>query len=136
MTDATIIVTGLGRCGTSLIMQMLAVGGLPMVGIYPDFESEAAEHERGAAPSLWLSRTAGRAVKVLDPHLVPPPAGGAYRAIWLTRDLDQQAASQIKLIGAAPSRSMRRGTAQSLRRDEPRARHAVEAVAAAAVATD
>lgn len=129
MTQAapTVIVAGLGRCGTSMVMQMLATGGIATVGTFPDFEDMDTDRQRGLNPGAWLARCAGRAVKVLDPQRVPPPAGRSYRTIWLTRDPEQQGRSQIKLIDANPSRAMRKAMAQSIRRDEPRARRALAA---------
>ena len=117
----TVIVAGLGRCGTSMVMQMLAAGGIAMVGTFPDFEDMDTDRQRGLNPAAWLARCAGRAVKVLDPQRVPPPAGQSYRTIWLTRDPEQQGRSQIKLIDAHPSRAMRKAMAQSIRRDARRA---------------
>lgn len=123
----TVIVAGLGRCGTSMVMQMLAAGGIATVGTFPDFEDMDTDRQRSLNPAAWLARCEGRAVKVLDPQRVPPPAGQLYRTIWLTRDPEQQGRSQIKLIDANPSRAMRRAMAQSIRRDEPRARRALAA---------
>jgi hypothetical protein len=40
MSAPVIVVAGLGRCGTSLVMQMLAAAGLPCVGSFPDFEDD------------------------------------------------------------------------------------------------
>jgi hypothetical protein len=68
----------------------------------------------------WFASLRGRAVKVLDPHRNPPPPFGAYRAIWLARDLDEQAKSQAKfaaiMLGAQrPNRSALRRWARGLR---------------------
>ncbi len=127
MVEPIIIVAGLGRCGTSLVMQMLAAGGVPMVGGHPDFEDMAVDHQRHSDPVSWAARCAGRAVKVLDPQHVPLPQGPRYLAIWLTRDPEQQARSQIKLLGGVPTRQMRRAFSQSIRRDEPRGQRAMYA---------
>lgn len=40
--DTLILVCGFGRCGSSLVMQMLDVGGLPVVGSFPDYERAEA----------------------------------------------------------------------------------------------
>ena len=76
------IVTGVPRSGTSLVMQMLAAGGLPIAsdGVRradPDnprgyFELEAARSL--ARDASWLPGIAGRAVKLVH-TLVPslPP---------------------------------------------------------------
>lgn len=93
MTAPIILICGFGRCGTSLVMQMLAAGGIPVVGKAPGHE----EHPpRGADAAYWREHYAGRALKVLDPHLNRPPAGLDYRILWLDRDSRQQALSQMK----------------------------------------
>ena len=125
----TIIVAGLGRCGTSMVMKMLAAGGIATIGTFPDFEDMDTDRQRSLNLAAWLARCEGRAVKVLDPQRVPPPTGQFYRMIWLTRDPEQQGRSQIKLIDAHPSRAMRKAMAQSIRRDEPRARRALATAA-------
>lgn len=131
MTDPTIIVTGLGRCGSSLVMQMLAAGGVETVGSYPDFEddinmrlpSEDAQRE-------FLERSRGRAVKLLDPHLHQPPAGLEYRVIFLSRHPVEQAKSMLKLAGASDNRRSRRAMESSVRSDTVRAREAVTRIGA------
>lgn len=87
-----VLVSGLGRCGTSLMMQMLAAGGWPVYGpdesTFPAFEHPV--NTRGdhvpAGPGI---------LKWLDPHSFPPPPFS--RAIFLVRDLREQARSQVKL---------------------------------------
>ena len=90
-----ILVCGFGRCGTSLMMQMLAAGGIPVVGGAPGYEEEVPA---GADAAYWLEHYAGRAIKVLDPQRERPPAGLNYKIIWLDRAFRQQALSQIKFI--------------------------------------
>lgn len=101
-----VIVAGLGRCGSSLVMQMLDAGGLPVLGSYPDYEP-AIVKEVNERPAAWLEATAGRAVKALDPHRWRPPPGD-HRVIWLTRDVKQQARSGLKLLGGRTDREARR----------------------------
>ncbi|MED5545674.1 MAG: hypothetical protein VYD90_10525 [Pseudomonadota bacterium] len=116
----TILVAGLGRCGTSLVMQMLAAGGVETVGTYPDFE-HTGEPELRADADAWHALTDGKAVKVLNPHLDAIPPGGNYRTILLTRDVKQQAKSMAKLAAfalgapAMPSRADRRALETKLR---------------------
>jgi hypothetical protein len=88
--DFTLIVSGFGRCGSSLVMQMLHAGGFPTTGDYPAFEDERYSLGQKSAPL-------GVAVKILDPHkfhMLP----GHYRWIWLDRDPRQQAKSQVKFL--------------------------------------
>ncbi len=90
------IVAGFGRCGSSLVMQMLAAGGIPTpYSSYPSYEVDFA-HTRVAIHDLH-----GGAIKVLDPHVNRPPVGPEYRWIWLDRDPVQQAKSMAKFLKAA-----------------------------------
>ena len=117
MSKPIVIVAGLGRCGTSLVMQMLAAGGVPCIGRFPAFE----EHD----PRVL----GGRAVKWLDPHRNPlrVPLDARYKCIWLGRDPHEQAASQrkfLRLVAGVEShatdeawvRSLRDETGDALRR--------------------
>jgi hypothetical protein len=100
------IVTGLPRSGTSMMMQMLAAGGIEA---YTD-QARAAdednprgyfEHENairlheGAA---WVAEARGKAVKIvaqLVPHL---PSGEQYRIVFMHRNLDEVIASQRAML--------------------------------------
>ena len=84
-----VIVAGFGRCGSSLVMQMLHAAGFPVTGEYPSFECE--EYNAGGMPP-----PAG-ASKVLNLEYNPPP-GGPYRWVWLDRSPAQQAKSQAKML--------------------------------------
>lgn len=118
--EPIIMVAGLGRCGSSLVMQMLSAGGVPCIGGYPGFEDLAHHEQRAQDPHAWAASSAGKAVKVLDPQRAPPPPGYAYRTIILQRDPTQQADSMLKLIDYDRSRTMRRGMRASLSRDIPK----------------
>jgi len=89
-----LLVCGFGRCGSSMVMQMLAAGGMPVVGEYPAYE----ELECNPITPALLPRLDGKAVKLLNPHLDPIPAGPCYRAVWLDRDPLQQAKSTVKFL--------------------------------------
>ncbi|WP_337846840.1 hypothetical protein [Sphingomonas sp.] len=118
MTRPTVLVAGFGRCGSSLVMQMLHAGGMPCDGTFPDFEAISLHL---MSHDAWIARTRGRAVKVLDPHLYPPPVGPDYRTIWLTRDPSEQARSALKLIGGPDTRHARRAFARSYVKDRRKA---------------
>jgi len=113
--SATIIVAGLGRCGSSMLMQMLSRGGMPCVGEWPAFEPEEAK----TPTRSFIALCAGSAVKVLDPQRVGLP--GDVRVIWLDRDHVQQARSHAKflhlLMGVHVGRQERRRLEQSFIRD-------------------
>ena len=109
----TIVVAGLGRCGSSLVMQMLNAGGVACVGAYPAFE----EHE----PERW-QHWDGKAVKILDPHRQRLPLRCVV--IWLDRNPVEQAKSQVKLLTACGVAVPTKATAlmcQRLRQDRQQA---------------
>ena len=94
MTELPIFVAGLGRCGSSLVLQMLEAGGIPCLGPYPAFEPECVGLQRDPFELLKLR---GVAAKIIDPeiHEKPWPKFDA-KIIWLNRNPKQQAKSQIK----------------------------------------
>jgi len=91
------IVSGFGRCGSSMLMQMLAAGGMKCSGKWPSFEDTRATrslpHDIG-----WLDEYHGRAVKILAPGFFLP-LGLCFdaRGIWLDRDPKEQAKSWAKI---------------------------------------
>lgn len=88
-----IIISGLGRCGSSLTMQMLNAAGIPCNGKYPAFEDD-----RGSLSSpdpKWLKNQQGRATKILLPYMYPFLPGN-YKFIWVDRTPIEQAKSQAK----------------------------------------
>lgn len=96
-TSEPIIVCGLGRCGTSLVMKMLHAGGMPVFA-----ESSASfEHSYLRDPrefALVEPQLQGKAAKILDPHRWTWPEKINARFIWIDRNYHQQALSQVKLL--------------------------------------
>ncbi|MEQ8628097.1 sulfotransferase [Ekhidna sp.] len=90
-----ILVTGLGRSGTSLMMRMLLHGGVQVYcdGDFVTFET--AKSIQLPKNTAWLKDVTG-AVKIIDPYRHTPPPGD-YKIIWLTRDFGEQAKSFAKL---------------------------------------
>lgn len=102
MTKPVIIVSGLGRCGSSLTMQMLHAAGLKCAGEYPAFEPEETNMLGQKLKVLWCQQF--EAIKILDPHRGRIP-NFDYRVIWVDRDRVQQAVSQVKFavfVGGLP----------------------------------
>ena len=101
-----IVVSGLPRSGTSLMMQMLKAGGLPL---YFDTKRQADVHnpkgyfELEAVKNLpqdtvWLRHAVGKAVKIIS-HLLPAlPPDFYYRIIFMQRDLKEVILSQNKML--------------------------------------
>jgi hypothetical protein len=103
-----VVVSGLPRSGTSLMMQMLQAGGLDLVTDAirtPDennpkgyFELEAVKTlDKGESPA-WLAEARGKAVKVVSPLVRWLPESYNYRVIFMQRDLDEVIASQNKML--------------------------------------
>jgi hypothetical protein len=102
-----IVVSGLPRSGTSMMMKMLAEGGLEIVtdairaadddnpnGYY---ELEAVK-ELSAGAGAWLDRAQGRAVKIISALLEHLPGGYRYKVIFMERALAEVLASQKKML--------------------------------------
>ena len=96
------IVSGLPRSGTSLMMQMLAAGGMPILS---DGERRAdVDNPRGYLewerikqlpqnPSC-IAEAEGKAVKVISFLLPSLPEGHEYRVIFMQRPMQEVLASQ------------------------------------------
>lgn len=127
MSDPITLISGFGRCGSSLTMQMLAAGGMRVAGKAPAFECEEARPTRADfAPidTAWLERHRGAAIKLLDPHRFLLPRSD-YRVVWLNRNLREQARSQCKfatmLLGVPTDRHTRKLFERSYAEDRPKA---------------
>jgi predicted AlkP superfamily phosphohydrolase/phosphomutase/tetratricopeptide (TPR) repeat protein len=101
-----VLVSGLPRSGTSLMMQILAAGGLAVMtdaqraadGDNPEgyYEWEAIKHV-GAHPEI-LQAAAGKAIKVISMLLPALPQRHRYKTIFMDRPMEEVAASQWKMI--------------------------------------
>lgn len=120
-----LVVTGFPRCGSSLLMRMLHVGGFPCVYDH-DMSYECDAMLSTPIDAVWARSCVGKAVKVLDPVYFPMPRGLPYVFILLTRNSREQAKSQLKLLellgGLVPTRGALRDLERSLNRDLPRVR--------------
>jgi hypothetical protein len=97
-----VVVAGLGRCGTTLVMHMLAAGGVPCFGKPPGYEDPRVNHR--PIPSALFGELEGAAVKVVNPHLSIVPTDAEVIVIWLDREPMQQARSQAKFYSAVGHR--------------------------------
>lgn len=119
-----IVVCGLARCGTSLVMKMLHKGGIEPLCDPESLHHGYELHDTTLLPdeTAWLNDSAGKAVKILDPHRLVLPDDRAYAFILLTRDFREQAKSHtkfVKALGVDVAPGARRGIEKSLRRDLP-----------------
>ena len=106
--DFITVVSGLPRSGTSLMMQMLAAGGLSPLTDHqrePDesnprgyFEFEPVKRLR--ADRSWLDQAHGRAIKVIHLLLRELPTDGVYnyRVILMKRPIKEVLASQRVML--------------------------------------
>jgi hypothetical protein len=103
-----VVVSGLPRAGTSMVMQMLHAGGMAVVS---DGVREADEHnprgyfELEAVKTLhegldpaWVGDARGKAVKVVSYLLTWLPEQYDYHVIFVERDLREVVASQQKML--------------------------------------
>jgi hypothetical protein len=102
-----VVVSGLPRSGTSMMMRILAEGGLPVVtdelrradsdnpNGYFEFETVRQMAEGNVT---WLENAQGKAVKVISALLEYLPPKYSYRIIYLERDLQEVLASQHKML--------------------------------------
>ena len=105
-SEEIIVVSGLPRSGTSLMMQMLNKAGVELVTDHqrtadPDnprgyFEYEAAkdiEHD-----TSWLPSARGKAVKLVSMLLYHLPPTERYRVLFMERDLEEVLQSQETML--------------------------------------
>ena len=104
-----VVVSGLPRSGTSMMMRMLEAGGVHPLedGIrgadisnpkgYFEFEPvKDLEAARGDVP--WLPEARGKAVKIISFLLTWLPEDFNYQVIFMQRDLDEVLASQQQML--------------------------------------
>lgn len=106
LDDEIVVVSGLPRSGTSLMMQMLDRGGLPVLSDQvraadPDnprgyFELERVKQLK--RDHRWLPTARGHVVKMVSPLLYDLPPGEQYRVLFMERDLEEVLASQEKML--------------------------------------
>lgn len=106
MNAEIIIVSGLPRSGTSLMMQMLDNGGLEVVtdrlrsadtdnprGYYEYEQVKKIKHDKS-----WLPAMRGKAFKMVSQLLYDLPLSETYRILFMNRDLDEMLDSQEKML--------------------------------------
>jgi hypothetical protein len=131
LRDVVIVVSGIPRAGTSMVMQMLEAGGVSVVtdkvrgadednprGYFEDERVKRLKHD-----ASWIGEAKGKAIKVVTPLILHLPPGLPYRVILIERNLDQALASQAQML-------VRRG---SDLRDSPDRREKLKAAFAASI---
>jgi hypothetical protein len=109
--DFITIVSGLPRSGTSLMMQMLAAGGLPPLTdeLRPPDENNPRGYlefegvKKLRTDQTWLPQARGHAVKII--HLLlrelPVDRRFQYRVLFVRRPLEEVIASQGAMLARA-----------------------------------
>lgn len=100
------IVSGLPRSGTSMMMRMLEVGGMPVlvdnIRVADDdnprgyYEFEPVKQTKRDAS--WVQQAPGKAVKLVYRLLYDLPADYQYRVLFMRRNLNEVLASQRKML--------------------------------------
>jgi len=103
-----VVVSGLPRSGTSMMMRMLEAGGLAILsdgerGADIDnpkgyFELERIKHLERETDKSYLRAARGKALKVISFLIKDLPQENDYRVLFMRRDLDEVLASQQKMI--------------------------------------
>ncbi|MCE9620622.1 MAG: sulfotransferase [Planctomycetes bacterium] len=110
-----IVVSGLPRSGTSMAMQMLQAGGIPV--LTDALRTADEDNPRGylefervkqlKSDKAWLDDAAGKAVKIIHLLLMELPANRPYKVILMRRELREVVRSQSVML----ERSGRKGAA-------------------------
>ena len=116
--EPIIVVSGLPRSGTSVMMSMLAAGGVALLEDQvraPDVDNPEGYHELEKTKQLheqpdksWLASARGKALKVISELLKELPDSHYYKVIFMDRDLREVVASQNKMLrrrGEDPGKS-------------------------------
>ncbi|MGD9857974.1 MAG: sulfotransferase domain-containing protein [Planctomycetaceae bacterium] len=100
------VVSGLPRSGTSLMMQMLAQGGLPL--LVDDVRTADEDNPRGyfeldrvkrtRQDASWIPAARGKVVKVVSQLLYDLPDSESYRIVFMQRSLAEVVASQERML--------------------------------------
>jgi hypothetical protein len=106
MGPEIIIVSGLPRSGTSLMMQMLDSGGVEVVTDNvraADADNPRGYHEFEKVKRLkqddsWLPLARGKALKMVSQLLYDLPPGEDYRILFMERNLEEVLRSQEKML--------------------------------------
>jgi hypothetical protein len=121
--NTIVIVSGLPRSGTSLMMSMLEAGGVMVLadGIRaPDEDNPKGYYEFELVKQIehdqaWLDDARGKAVKMIAELLKHLPPEFSYKVIFMRRNLEEILASQRQML-------IRRGEPTDRVKDEDMAR--------------
>lgn len=106
MSEFVTIVSGLPRCGTSMMMKMLEAGGKELLVDNirkPDEDNPKGYYELEIVKKIredasWLEGSHGKVFKMVSMLLYDLPGDKKYRVIFMRRDIDEMLASQRKML--------------------------------------
>jgi hypothetical protein len=106
LKDTLVVVSGIPRSGTSLLMQMLNNGGMEILADdkrKPDISNPKGYLELEAVKKLaqdnsCLKNQTGKAVKVISHLLKNLPEEQKYKIIFMNRDMNEIIKSQQKML--------------------------------------
>jgi Sulfotransferase domain len=100
------VVSGLPRSGTSLMMQMIKEGGIPV--LTDDLRAPDQNNPRGyleyekvkalKKDNTWVPEAEGKAVKVISHLIYELPTDLHYKVVFMVRNLDEVIASQSSML--------------------------------------
>jgi hypothetical protein len=106
--EPLVIVSGLPRSGTSMMMNMLDAAGIPIMtdavrtadvdNPKGYFEYERVKNLEKEQDRSWVKEGRGKALKVISWLLKDLPDDNAYRIVFMRRDIDEVLASQNKML--------------------------------------
>jgi hypothetical protein len=106
--EPIIVVSGLPRSGTSMMMRMLDAGGLHAMSDGEReadidnpkgyFELERIKHLEKETDKSYVREARGKSLKVISFLIKDLPDDNDYRVIFMRRDLEEVLASQDKMI--------------------------------------
>ena len=103
-----VVVSGLPRSGTSMLMKMLEAGGMAVVSDGQRsadqdnpkgyFEDERVKRLAQDPDKAWLRSARGKALKIISYLLKELPPDHNYKVVFVRRDLREVLASQTKML--------------------------------------
>ena len=105
-----VIMSGLPRSGTSLMMSILSAGGLPVLTDHqrkPDADNPKGYYEYERVKKLargdtkWLSKADGKVVKIISALLMYLPETYSYKIIFMHRHMSEilESRSEERRVG-------------------------------------
>jgi hypothetical protein len=106
LAQDVVVVSGLPRSGTSMMMKMLGAGGIPVMidnervadEDNPNGYFEFEQVKKIKSDISWLDDARGKVVKMVYLLLYDLPAEYRYRVVFMRRNLNEVLASQKKML--------------------------------------